>query len=209
MMSAIAAVWRRLGSAKSLSQNSGQPSSNCGQRPCRVKPRSRDGSHCGWSGSSPAEAPARGPGEREQEVAGIVQRARRRGDRCRDPEHRSRKGLYHPAHPPYIACRTPRENRPSRSGAPEFSAREARVLRGDCHGASIDAEGDRGLAGREHDADVPADRRVLRAARARGERHRRRRGGAGHQGVRPGRQPPADRRGDSPRRGGPEPSGCG
>ena len=45
MTSAIAAVSRREGSAASLSQSSGQPSSYCGQRPCRVKPRSRSGSH--------------------------------------------------------------------------------------------------------------------------------------------------------------------
>ena len=72
------------------------------------------------------------------------------------------------------------------------------------HGASPDAEGDRRLAGREHHADLSADRRVLRAARARGERHRRRRGGAGHQGLRPDRQPPADRRGDQALRARPQ-----
>ena len=104
------------------------------------------------------------------------------------PLTRPASGLYNRQLPAKTDLRAPAH--------PSFRLGERLVREEECDGASIDAEGDRGLAGREHHADLPADRRVLRAARARGERHRRRRGGAGHQGVRPDRQPPADRRGD-------------
>ena len=67
------------------------------------------------------------------------------------------------------------------------------------------AQGDRRLAGRQHRALLRADRAVLRAASARGEGDRRRRGGAGHQGHGSDHDRPADARGDRAGREGSEP----
>ena len=203
-MSAIAAVSRRDGSAASVSQSSGQPSSYCGQSPCRVKPRSRFGSHCSSRSVALGGAPARRPGQREHVVVEPL-RPRRRS-RERDAEQGRRKPLYHRAHPHlYTRSILPRK--------PTFALRRSRVFG---TGRGLFDERDPAMA-------LPLMQKAtavwlventtltfrqiaefMRAARARGERHRRRRGGAGHQGLRPGRQPPAHRRGDPPRRGRPE-----
>ena len=199
MTSAIAAVSRREGSRASVSQYSGQPLSFCGQRPWRVKPRRVPGALRLVPGAL-GRAPARGPGQGEEPVVeGLPGRCgrlcgRRGGDeqgedRRKGLYHRGASALYNPAYSPRKPTFAPRRTRVFGSGKACLDERNR-------HGAPTDAEGDRRLAGREHHAHLPADRRVLRPARARGERHRRRRGGAGDQGLRPDGQPPADRRGD-------------
>jgi tetratricopeptide (TPR) repeat protein len=62
------------------------------------------------------------------------------------------------------------------------------------HDRHPDAQGHRGLAGRQHLADLRADRRLLRPASAGSARHRRRRRGARHPRRRPAGQRPADPR---------------
>ena len=89
----------------------------------------------------------------------------------------------------------------SRAASSAHSGRACAVTSpGARDGPTVDAQGHRHVAGREHELDLRADRRVLRPAPARGQRHRGRRGRRRHSRPRPGGERPAGAQRDRARR---------